>query len=190
LKEPSKHSNDHARLEGHYYGISYCELFGELLYAYITCCPDIGFALITHAKFSACPSNFHYQWVKGVAKYNQDRGIHFQHSIPNPSLPLVMPQGTDFSTLASFPPTFVLVITLPSCKDVLPLPMPMNFKSITPLLAMPSFDCPINCSHHTFDRPINCHGTKSKCQVSFWCSLFILLFTISFFYGQFLAPSW
>jgi hypothetical protein len=75
-------------------------------YMHISCRPDIGFALITLAKFFAAPTAVHYQRLKGVAKYlrnTQEWGIHFWRSHPNLSLPLVVPQGTDVSTLESFP---------------------------------------------------------------------------------------
>ena len=72
----------------------------------MTCRPDIGFALITLAKFSATPSEVHYQRLKGVALYlrnTQDWGIHYWRSTPNPSLPLIAPLGSDVTTLESFP---------------------------------------------------------------------------------------
>jgi hypothetical protein len=45
-------------------------ILGELMYAYITCQPDIGYyAVITLSKFSTSPSAYHYKLLKGVAKY-------------------------------------------------------------------------------------------------------------------------
>ena len=37
-------------------GFAYRSLLGELLYAYVTCRPDIGFAVTTMAKFSHHPT--------------------------------------------------------------------------------------------------------------------------------------
>ena len=38
---------------------TYCTLLGELMYAYITCCPDIGYAITTLSKFSCAPGIYH-----------------------------------------------------------------------------------------------------------------------------------
>jgi hypothetical protein len=67
-------------------------LLGELLYAYITARPDIGYAIATLAKFSNAPAKIHYQRLKGVAKYLRDTidwGILYWRPAPNPSLPHV-----------------------------------------------------------------------------------------------------
>ena len=53
------------------------------MYSYITCCPDIGYAVTTFSKFSSAPAAFHYKLLKGVAKYLQstiDWGIYFHCS--------------------------------------------------------------------------------------------------------------
>ena len=50
-------------------GFAYRTLLGELLYAYVTCHPDIGFAVTTLAKFSTHPHEIHYKYLKGVATY-------------------------------------------------------------------------------------------------------------------------
>ena len=61
-------------------GFNYCTLLGELMYTYITCCPDIGYAVTTLSKFSSAPTEYHYCLLKGVAIYLQntiDWGIPF-----------------------------------------------------------------------------------------------------------------
>ena len=50
-------------------GYSYRTLLGECMYAYITCRPDIGYAVTTLSKFSCAPLAYHYRLLKGVAKY-------------------------------------------------------------------------------------------------------------------------
>ncbi len=50
-------------------GFAYRTVVGDLLYAYVTARPDIGYAIATLAKFSAAPSKLHYQRLKGVALY-------------------------------------------------------------------------------------------------------------------------
>ena len=62
-------------------GFNYCTLLGELMYAYITCCPDIGYAVTTLSKFSSAPTEYHYCLLKGVAIYLQNTigcGIRFR----------------------------------------------------------------------------------------------------------------
>ena len=61
-------------------GFSYRTVLGELMYAYITYCPDIGYAITTLSKFSSAPSAFHYKQLRHVAKYVRstiDWGIEF-----------------------------------------------------------------------------------------------------------------
>ena len=39
------------------------------MYAYVTCRPDIGYSICCLSKFSTCPSELHYNFLKGVAIY-------------------------------------------------------------------------------------------------------------------------
>ena len=50
-------------------GFSYRNLLGELMYAYMTCRFDIGYAVTTLSKFSTSPSEFHYKLLKTITKY-------------------------------------------------------------------------------------------------------------------------
>ena len=50
-------------------GFAYCTLLGEMMYAYVTCQPNIGYAITTMSKFSTKPSKYHYELLKGIAKY-------------------------------------------------------------------------------------------------------------------------
>ena len=65
---PLEGPSEHAKLRDKH-GFAYRTLLGELLYAYITCRPDIGYAVVTLSKFSTCPSDYHYSSLKKVAKY-------------------------------------------------------------------------------------------------------------------------
>ena len=47
---PNKNTTYHKVLE-ETLGFSYCTLLGEVMYAYITCRPDIGYAVTTLFKF-------------------------------------------------------------------------------------------------------------------------------------------
>ena len=48
-------------------GFNYRTLLGELMYAYITCHPNIGYAVTTLSKFSSVPTEYHLKLLKGVA---------------------------------------------------------------------------------------------------------------------------
>ena len=50
-------------------GFNYHMLLRELMYAYITCWPDIGYAVSTLSKFSSASTKYHYKLLKGVEKY-------------------------------------------------------------------------------------------------------------------------
>jgi hypothetical protein len=81
---PPEHTPEHAELE-HTQGFSYRTLLGELLFVYITCRPDIGYAVVTLSKFAASPSPLHYQFLKGVAKYlrrTSTWGLRFHRTSP------------------------------------------------------------------------------------------------------------
>ena len=78
-KDPEEGSNSHLLLEKSS-GLLYHTFLGELMYYFITCQPDIGYAVTTLSKFSSAPLAFHYKMLKGVAKYLQstiDWGIWF-----------------------------------------------------------------------------------------------------------------
>ena len=53
-------------------GFAYCTLLGEMMYEYVTCQPDIGYAITTMSKFFTKPSEYHYELLKGIAKYLQE----------------------------------------------------------------------------------------------------------------------
>ena len=64
-------------------GFAYCTLLGEMMYAYVTCRPDIGYAITTMSKFSTKLSKYHYELLKGIAKYlreTKEWGIKYTQS--------------------------------------------------------------------------------------------------------------
>ena len=72
------------------HGFAYHTLLGELLYAYVTCWPDIGYAVVTLSKFAATPSKLHYTTLKNVAKYLRCTiawGITYTKTVPDDSMP-------------------------------------------------------------------------------------------------------
>ena len=50
-------------------GFAYRTLLGEIMYAYMTCRIDIGYAVTTLSKFSSTPSIYHYKLLKCLAQY-------------------------------------------------------------------------------------------------------------------------
>ena len=65
---PPEGTPEHTKL-AQKYGFSYRTLLGELMYAYVTCRPDIGYAVVTLSKFFTSPHETHYGMLKKVAKY-------------------------------------------------------------------------------------------------------------------------
>ena len=64
-------------------GFAYRTVLGECMYAYITCRPDIGYAVTTLSKFSCAPTAYHYKLLKGVVKYLRstiDWGVRFRRT--------------------------------------------------------------------------------------------------------------
>mmetsp|Transcript_17708 Transcript_17708/g.26865 ORF Transcript_17708/g.26865 Transcript_17708/m.26865 type:complete len:83 (-) Transcript_17708:648-896(-) len=53
------------------HGFEYQKLLGEMMYAYITCLPNIGYAIISLSKFSNSPADYHFWLMKHVMKYLQ-----------------------------------------------------------------------------------------------------------------------
>jgi len=107
---PPENTAEHAALVAKY-GFAYRTLLGELLYAYVTCRPDIGYATITLSKFSTCPHDHHFAMLKKVAKYLQatkDWGIIYRRSQPDTSLP---PSNFVRSTMDAELPDFPAIDT-------------------------------------------------------------------------------
>lgn len=74
-------SKEHQTLLNNF-GFCYCTLLGKLLYAYVTCRPDIGYAVIALSKFANPPFEYHFSALHKVAKYlrcTKDWGMNFLH---------------------------------------------------------------------------------------------------------------
>jgi hypothetical protein len=103
---PKEGPEEHAVLSDHQ-GFSFRTLLGELLYAYITCRPDIGYAVVTLSKFGSAPSSVHYQSLKGVARYlrrTKHWGIRYRRSTRDEALPAGNPFHLSLdSDLPEFP---------------------------------------------------------------------------------------
>jgi hypothetical protein len=103
---PLAQTDEHAQLSKQH-GFNYRTLLGELLYAYVTCRPDIGYAVTTLSKFATCPAPIHYTYLRGVAKYLR-RTIHwkirYNRSCPDMTFPIdTMTQLDHDPSLPSLP---------------------------------------------------------------------------------------
>jgi len=73
-------------------GFGYQSVLGEVLFTYVLCRPDIGYAVTTLAKFSTAPNALYYESLKHLAiclHQTQDWGIMYLRSEPVASLPEV-----------------------------------------------------------------------------------------------------
>ena len=76
-------------------GFSYRTLLGEMMFAYVSCRPDIGYAITLMSKYSSQPSEFHYSSLKSIAKYlrtTKEWGVIFhrkgiQKDFPHSTIP-------------------------------------------------------------------------------------------------------
>ena len=76
---PLKNTTGHMILEKKK-GFNYHTILGELIYAYITCCPDTRYTVTKLLIFSSAPTEYHYTLLKGVSIYLQNTieyGIRF-----------------------------------------------------------------------------------------------------------------
>ena len=72
---------------------NYRQAIGELIYAMVTCRPDISFPVIKLSQYSINPAREHYEAIKEVFRYLHctfDKGIHYWRSRPNADLPSPM----------------------------------------------------------------------------------------------------
>ena len=73
-------------------GINYRQIIGEMIYAMVTCRPDISFPLIKLSQYSANPAPVHFEAAKDIMRYllcTKAEGIHFwrhqkRRDLPNP----------------------------------------------------------------------------------------------------------
>ena len=65
---PAEGTSEHQALEDQK-GFSYRTLLGKIIYAYVSCRPDIGYPITLMSKYASNPSAYHYDKLKNVAKY-------------------------------------------------------------------------------------------------------------------------
>ena len=73
-------------------GFSYRQAVGELIWAMVTCRPDISFPVIKVSQFAANPGEQHYEAVREIFRYLQatrDYGLTYWRTSANTHLPYV-----------------------------------------------------------------------------------------------------
>ena len=64
-------------------GFAYRTLLGEMMYAYVSCRPDIGYPITLMSKYASNPEAYHYTCLKNIAKYlrtTKHWGIKYKRS--------------------------------------------------------------------------------------------------------------
>ena len=72
-------------------GFTYRQAIREIIYALVTCHPDISFAAIKLSQYSASPAQKHYDAVKDIYRYlnaTKNDGIYYWQSQPRLDLPI------------------------------------------------------------------------------------------------------
>ena len=75
-------------------GFGYRNGIGELIYAMITCRPDLSYAVVSLSQYSLCPAPVHYHGVRHMLKYlwyTRNDGLYFWRPEPRTDLPEVEP---------------------------------------------------------------------------------------------------
>jgi hypothetical protein len=97
LSGPAKGTYEHAALAKKT-GFSYRQVLGELIYAYVVCRLDIGYAITFLSHFATAPAEEHYKALKDIAKY-------LRHTIDWGISYLLAHGTTRVSTICSAPST-------------------------------------------------------------------------------------
>ncbi len=82
-------------------GFGYRNGIGELIYAMITCRPDLSYGVVRSSQYSSCLAEIHYHGVGHMLKYlwcTRHDGIYFWRAEPREDLPEVDPPTINSST--------------------------------------------------------------------------------------------
>ena len=85
---------------------SYRSVLGELMYAYVVCRMDIGYAVTKLARYSTAPAEVHYSALKRLCRYlrqNKSWGLIYWRPHAVPSLPIGSEQRLETDLPADFP---------------------------------------------------------------------------------------
>ena len=89
------------------FGFKYRAAIGELIFALVTCRPDLSYGVVRCAQHSVAPHDIHYHAVRHMLKYlyvTRDDGIYFWRTTLNESLPptiLPTPRVSEDPTILS-----------------------------------------------------------------------------------------
>jgi hypothetical protein len=89
LEGPPEGTPEHAAVQREA-GFSYRQVLGELIYAYVICRLDIGYAVTFLSRFAAAPNKEHYTALKNVCRYlraTKTWGLVYRRSSPVAELP-------------------------------------------------------------------------------------------------------
>jgi dUTP pyrophosphatase len=124
---PPQTEEEKTRIQ-HKMGFNYRQAIGELIYAMVTCRPDISYPLIKLSQYSANPAEEHYKAVKDIFYYlkaTPSDGIYYWRPEKNDNLPnLPLPEFTpspytpDSSTRADTPLDLVGAVDADWAGDV------------------------------------------------------------------------
>ena len=76
------------------FGFGYCQAVGDMIYALVTCRPDISFPIIKLSQYSTCPNRIHFQALQQLYRYlyyTKHKGIYFWQKTPRDDLPDLPP---------------------------------------------------------------------------------------------------
>jgi hypothetical protein len=111
LEGPAEGTPAHKALEQEI-GYSYRQVLGEIVYAYVLCRPDIGYAVTFLSRFSTCPAREHYAALKNICKYlrrTREWGLVYWRQAPVACLPYVpLDQPPIDGSLPPFPSSDLL----------------------------------------------------------------------------------
>jgi hypothetical protein len=137
LEGPKEGTKEHADLESQV-GFSYRQVLGELMYAFIVCRLDIGYAVTLLSRMSSCPHREHYTALMKVAKYlraTKDWGLIYWRSSSNSAFPDVpLPEVPVDPNLPDFPE--VSLNDLASFVDAAHAADPKTRRSVTGFTVM------------------------------------------------------
>ena len=93
-------------------GFKYRQATGELLFAMVTCRPDISVAVMKLTQHNHNPAEIHFKAAMDVNKYlsaTPTKGIQYWRAVPQPHLPIITPQtpmsDSEFPSTVLFPGT-------------------------------------------------------------------------------------
>ena len=102
------------------FGFSYKQGIGELIYALVTCRPDISYPIIKLSQYSTKPARIHFEALRGIYQYlknTREEGIHYWRTMPRLDLPLA-PNPTTLTDYNNYTPHSSKSTTNPDILDI------------------------------------------------------------------------